>query len=56
MEDCWPFGIVLWGTVSNRHMRRWLKTVVVSDVEKAHLMRQVGVRETTTVYVSRVSK
>src|SRR5450759_4766326 len=26
MEDCWPFGIVLWGTVSNRHMRRWLKT------------------------------
>ena len=54
MEDCWPSGIVLWGTVSNRHMLRWLKTVVVSDVEKAHLMRQVGARETTAVYVSRV--
>src|SRR5450759_4010359 len=26
MEECWPFGIVLWGTVSNRPMRRWLKT------------------------------
>jgi hypothetical protein len=23
-------------------MLRWLKTVVVSDVEKAHVMRQVG--------------
>jgi len=27
---------------------------VVSDVEKAHMMRQVGARETTVVYVSRV--
>jgi hypothetical protein len=35
MKDRRPFGIVLWGTVSNRHMLRWLKTVVVSDVEKA---------------------
>jgi len=26
----------------------------VSDVEKAHMMRQVGARETTAVYVSRV--
>jgi hypothetical protein len=33
--------------VSNRHMLRWLKTVVVSDVEKAHVMCQVGIRETT---------
>jgi hypothetical protein len=24
-------------------MLRWLKTVVVSDVEKAHGMRQVGI-------------
>jgi len=24
-------------------MLRWLKTVVVSDVEKAHEMRQVGI-------------
>jgi hypothetical protein len=49
MKDCWPFGIVLWGMVPNHHMRRWLKTVVVSDVEKAHVMRQVGTREMTTV-------
>jgi hypothetical protein len=35
MKDCWPFGAVLRGTVSNRHMLRWLMTVVVSDVEKA---------------------
>jgi len=25
---------------------RWLKTVVVSDAEKAHSMRQVGIRKT----------
>jgi hypothetical protein len=47
MKDRRPFGIVLWGTVSNRHMLRWLKTVVVSDVEKASERRQVGIRETT---------
>jgi hypothetical protein len=34
-------------------MLRWLKTVVVSDVEKAHEMRQVGTRETTAVDGSR---
>jgi hypothetical protein len=27
-------------------MLRWLKTVVVSDVEKAHMMRQVGIGKT----------
>jgi protein required for attachment to host cells len=27
-------------------MLRWLKTVVVSDVEKAHEMRQVGTGKT----------
>jgi hypothetical protein len=27
-------------------MLRWLKTGVVSDVEKAHVMRQVGNRKT----------
>jgi hypothetical protein len=27
-------------------MLRWLKTVVVSDVEKAHKMRQVGIGKT----------
>jgi hypothetical protein len=54
MEDCRPSGIVLWGMVPNRHMLRWLMTVVVSDVEKAHKMRQVGVRETTAVDGPRV--
>jgi hypothetical protein len=36
MRDCWPLGVALWGEASSRHMLRWLKTVVVSDVEKAH--------------------
>jgi hypothetical protein len=27
-------------------MLRWLKTVVVSDVDKAHVMRQVGIGKT----------
>jgi len=30
-------------------MLRWLKTVVVSDVEKAHMMCQVGIRKTIVV-------
>jgi hypothetical protein len=47
MEDRRPSGIVLWGTVSNHHMLRWPKTVVVSDVEKASVRRQVGIREMT---------
>lgn len=42
MEDCWPFGVALRGEASNRLMLRWLKTVVVSDEEKAQVMRQVG--------------
>ena len=33
-------------------MLRWLKTVVVSDVEKAHVMCQVGIRKTIVVEVS----
>ena len=41
-----PFGAALRGEASNRHMLRWLKTVVVSDVEKAHGMRQVGIGKT----------
>ena len=48
MEE-WPSGIVLWGTAPNHHLLRWLKTVVVSEMEKAHEMRQVGIRETTAV-------
>ena len=42
MKDCRPFGVALWGEASNRLMLRWLKTVVVSDEEKAHEMCQVG--------------
>ena len=42
MKDLWPFGVALRGEASNRLMLRWLKTVVVSDEEKAHWMRQVG--------------
>ena len=46
MKDCWPFGVALRGAASNHLMLRWLKTVVVSDVEKAHEMRQVGIGKT----------
>jgi hypothetical protein len=42
MKDRWPFGVALRGEASNHLMLRWLKTVVVSDEETAHLMRQVG--------------
>ena len=41
-EGSWPFEIALRGVVSNRLELRWLKTVVVSVEEKAHLMCQVG--------------
>jgi len=34
------------GEASNHRVLRWLKTVVVSDAEKAHKMRQVGIRKT----------
>jgi hypothetical protein len=34
-------------------MPRWLKTVVVSDVEKAHVMRQVGTRKAIAAEVSK---
>jgi hypothetical protein len=37
------------GVASSRLMLRWLKTVVVSDEEKAHEMRQAGTRKATTV-------
>jgi hypothetical protein len=49
----WPFGIALRREVPNRLMLRWLKTVVVSDEEKAHVMRQVGARKTITVEASK---
>ena len=34
-EGSWPFGVALWGEASNRLLLRWLKTVVVSEWEKA---------------------
>ena len=43
----WPFGVALRGEMSNRLMLRWLKTVVVSDEEKAPERRQVGTRKTS---------
>jgi hypothetical protein len=43
----WPFGVALRGVISIRLMLRWLKTVVVSDEEKAHVMRQEGTRKTS---------
>ncbi len=45
MKDCWPFGVALRGVASNRLMLRWLKTVVVSDEEKAHVDASGGDRE-----------
>ena len=45
-DEGWPFGAALRGEASNRRVLRWLKTVVVSDAEKAHVMRQVGIRKT----------
>lgn len=52
----WPFGAALQGEASNRLMLRWLKTVVVSDEEKASVEAsggdQEGERERTAVDVS----
>jgi hypothetical protein len=42
----WPSGAALQGEASNHPLLRWLKTVVVSEREKAHMMRQVGIGET----------
>ena len=43
MKVSWPFGVALRGEASNHLMLRWLKTVVVSDEEKAQVMGQVGI-------------
>jgi hypothetical protein len=42
------------GVASSPLMLRWLKTVVVSDEEKAHVMRQAGTRKTTTAEASKL--
>ena len=52
MKVLWPFGVALRGEASNHLMLRWLKTVVVSDEEKAHVMRQAGTWKTTTAEAS----
>ena len=44
-EGFWPFGAALRGEASNHRMLRWLKTVVVSDAEKAHMIASGGDRE-----------
>jgi len=35
MKVLWPFGVARTGEIPNHLMLRWLKTVVVSDEEKA---------------------
>src|SRR4029453_4180535 len=40
-----PFGVALRGEAPNHHMLRWLKTVVVSDGEKAPVGCHVGTRK-----------
>jgi hypothetical protein len=40
-----PLEVALREGISNHLMLRWLTTVVVSDEEKAHKMRQVGTRK-----------
>jgi hypothetical protein len=45
MEACWPSGVALRGEASNRPVLRWLKTVVVSDREKARLIASGGDQE-----------
>ena len=44
-EGCRPFGVVLRRKASNRLVLRWLKTVVVSDEEKAPYEASGGDRE-----------
>ena len=45
MGDRWPLGAGLRGRASNHPVLRWLKTVVVSDREKAPLMASGGDQE-----------
>ena len=45
MEALWPSGVALRGEAPNRPVLRWLKTVVVSDREKARLIASGGDQE-----------
>jgi hypothetical protein len=42
MGNCWLPDVALRGEASSRLMLRWLKTVVVSDEEKARATGQAG--------------
>ena len=44
-EGFWPFGVALRREAPNHLMLRWLKTVVVSDEEKAPVEASGGDRE-----------
>jgi hypothetical protein len=44
--EVWPSSVGLRWQALNHPLLRWLKTVVVSEREKAHEMRQVGSRKT----------
>ena len=45
MKVSWPFGVALRREASSRLMLGWLKTVVVSDEEKASVEASGGDRE-----------
>jgi hypothetical protein len=45
MEACWPSGVALRGEAPNHPVLRWLKTVVVSDREKARMIASGGDQE-----------
>ena len=45
MEACWPSSVGLRGRALNHPVLRWLKTVVVSDREKARLIASGGDQE-----------
>ena len=42
MKVSWPFGVALRREASSRLILRWLKTVVVSDEEKAYVEASGG--------------
>jgi hypothetical protein len=42
MKNCWPFGAVLRGTVSHRHMLRWLYPFLIRI--NAYLIRWIRKR------------
>jgi len=43
--EAWPSGVGLRGKALNRPVLRWLKTVVVSDREKARMIASGGDQE-----------